>query len=180
MERGAVGRRVDVDETLPPVAIPGRILNELYAHARETLPEECCGLILGDDRERFRRLLRCRNEMTQRHHDDPHAYPHDNHAGFYMSALDYQRAAEQAEAAGESVTAVYHSHVGAEAYLSETDLEYAENAFFPFPSADQIVVAVVSGPPPSFEGRRVTGIGIFQRDGVGCAFLGRPVRSQGP
>ena len=40
------------------------------------------------------------------------------------------------------MTAVYHSHVDVGAYLSELDLEYAEHALFPFPGADQIVIAV--------------------------------------
>ena len=35
--------RIDVDEALPSVEIPRSTLNDLYAHAIETLPEECCG-----------------------------------------------------------------------------------------------------------------------------------------
>lgn len=165
-------RRADVDEELAAVVIPGRILNELFTHALETLPEECCGLIVGDDREPFRRLVRCRNDMTQRHRSDPDRYPRDAREAFYMNEVDYQRVLEQAKDAGEGVTAVYHSHVGSGAYLSETDLRYAESGFFPFREADQIVVAV-------FE-RRVTGVGIFQRMGVGRPFVGRRLESAGP
>jgi proteasome lid subunit RPN8/RPN11 len=163
---------VDVDEALPPVVIPGRILNELFAHALETLPEECCGLIVGDEREPFRRLVRCRNDMTQRHRSDSDRYPRDACEAFYMNEVDYQRVIEQAEAAGQGVTAVYHSHVGSGAYLSEMDLEYAEGPFFPFREADQIVLSV-------FE-RRVTGVGIFQRMATGRSFLGRRLESAGP
>ena len=165
-------RRVDVDETHSPVAISGRILNELFAHALETLPEECCGLMVGDEREPFRRLVRCRNDMTQRHRSDPDRYPHDACEAFYMNEADYQRALEQAEDAGEGVTAVYHSHVGSGTYLSEMDLEYAEGGFFPFREADQIVLSV-------FE-RRVTGVGIFQRVAIGGPFMGRRLESAGP
>jgi proteasome lid subunit RPN8/RPN11 len=167
-----VRRRLDVDEALPPVVIPGRILNELFTHALETLPEECCGLIVGDEGEPFRRLVRCRNDMTQRHRSDPDRYPRDAREAFYMNEIDYLRALEQAEDAGEGVTAVYHSHVGSGAYLSEMDLEYAESEWFPFREADQIVVAV-------FE-RRVTGVGIFQRMAIGRPFLGRRLESAGP
>jgi proteasome lid subunit RPN8/RPN11 len=110
--------------------------------------------------------------MTRRHRSDPERYPRDARGAFYMNEADYQRALEQAEGAGERVTAVYHSHVGSGAYLSETDLEYAENAFFPFREADQIVVGV-------FE-RRVTGVGIFQRRAIGRPFLGRRLESAGP
>ena len=165
-------RRVDVDEALPAMVIPGRILNELYTHALETLPEECCGLIVGDDRERFERLVRCRNEMTQRHRSDPERYPRDGREAFCMNEGDYQLVLEQAEDAEERVTAVYHSHVGTGAYLSEIDLRYAEGTEFPFRQADQIVVAV-------FE-RRVTGVGIFQRTAIGGPFLGRRLEPAGP
>jgi proteasome lid subunit RPN8/RPN11 len=47
-----MGRRTDVDDTLTPVLISGRILNELYNHALESQPEECCGLLVGDENDR--------------------------------------------------------------------------------------------------------------------------------
>jgi proteasome lid subunit RPN8/RPN11 len=167
-----VPQRVDIDETIPSVVIPGRILNELYAHVLETLPEECCGLIVGDEEERFRHLIRCRNEMTLHHQRDPVNYPRDGREAFYMNELDYARIQRQADASGDRVTAVYHSHVGAGAYLSETDLEYAQSAHFPFSEADHIVVAV-------FE-RKIGELALFQRDGAGRAFTGRGVSSSGP
>ena len=70
----------------------------------------------------------------------------------------------------ERVSAVYHSHVGAGAYLSEMDLEYAEHAFFPFPDAHQIVIEVYGNEDA------VGRIGIFRRDGVGRPFQGCLVR----
>jgi proteasome lid subunit RPN8/RPN11 len=167
-----VRRRGDVDEAQPPVVIAGRIRNELFTHALETLPEECCGLIVGDECEPFRRLARCRNEMTPRHRSEPHLHPRDGREAFLMHVGDCGHVIEQAEAAGERVTAVYHSHVGTGAYLSEIDLEYADGELFPFPQADQIVVAV-------FE-RRVTGVGIFQRAAIGGPLLGRRLEPAGP
>jgi proteasome lid subunit RPN8/RPN11 len=156
---------VDVDEAHPPVVVPGRILNELFAHALETLPEECCGLIVGDESEPFLHLVRCRNEMTQLHRSDPDRYPRDGREAFHMNEGDYHRVREQAKETGERVSAVYHSHVGSGVYLSEIDLDCVETTDFPFREADQIVVAV-------FE-RRVTGVGIFQRATIGGPFLGR-------
>ena len=148
-------RRVDVDETLSPVRIPASVLHELCNHALETHPEECCGLLIGNGAERYLRLVRCRNIMTALHQKDPDTYPRDGRAAFYMSEHDYLKALDEAEAAGQRVTAVYHSHVGAGAYLSEMDLEYAEQPLFPFPDADQIVV-------PIYE-RNVQGIAVFRR-----------------
>jgi proteasome lid subunit RPN8/RPN11 len=167
----AVPRRVEVEE-LPPVAIPGRILNELCAHALETFPEECCGLVVGDARERFRRSIRCRNDMTRLHAEDSDAHPRDGKAAFWMNAQDQLGAEEQARLAGERVTAVYHSHVGAGVYLSELDLQYAEDSLFPYPEADHIVIGVHE--------RRVTGVGLFQREARRAPFRGRPVAATGP
>jgi len=135
--------RIDVDEALPSVEIPRPILNGLYAHAIETLPEECCA---------------CRNEMTMHHRQNPVEYPRDGSEAFYMNSLDYMMAHEEAEAHGVRVTAVYHSHVGVGAYLSGMDLAYAVSASFPFPDADHIVVAVFDSKvdsDQSFFGRTV-------------------------
>ncbi len=164
-------RRIDVDEALPSIAIPRRILNDLYSHAIETLPEECCGLIVGTDEDRFQRLVRCRNEMTMRHKRDPAGYPRDGSEAFYMNSLDYMMVQDEADVRGARVTAVYHSHVGVGAYLSGMDLANAESANFPFPDADHIVVAVFD--------RKVDSVAFFGKDPKGRSFIGRTVVSAG-
>jgi proteasome lid subunit RPN8/RPN11 len=151
--------------------MPGRIVNEMCAHALETQPEECCGLIIGRGEERYQRLIRCRNDMTQRHQKDPVAYPRDGCEAFYMNEHDYMRAQEKAEGAGLEVTAVYHSHVGSAVYLSEMDLQYAESALFPFPDADHIVISVFG---------KVRGLGLFRRNGAGGPFIGSTVEPLAP
>jgi proteasome lid subunit RPN8/RPN11 len=176
--------RVEVDQSLPPIVVPARIVSELLGHARETLPEECCGLIVGDPEQRYRRLVRCRNEMTQHHRADPIGFPLDGRAAFWMSEADYMRTREEAERAAETVTAIYHSHVGSGAYLSDMDLEYARHALFPFPEADQIVVAL-PGPDAShlaapLEGGCVHGLGIFVWDATAGGFRGRRIRPSTP
>ena len=123
---------IHVKDSLAPIELPARLLHELYNHAVETSDEECCGLILGDATQRYQQLVRCLNEMTALHQRDPATYPLDGRAAFYMRPHDYLKALKEAEAAGLSVTAVYHSHVGADAYLSEMDLEYARQPLFPF------------------------------------------------
>ncbi len=166
-----MGRRVDVDDTREPAELPRDVLHELYAHARETLPEECCGLILGHDDERFARVVRCRNEMTRLHRADPHHYPLDGTQAFWMNAADYYTAHTEAQAMGQRVTAVYHSHVDSHSaggvYLSDMDLAYAEHALFPFPDAVQLVIAVSE--------RRVRAVGWFERAGPDQPFTGRQV-----
>jgi proteasome lid subunit RPN8/RPN11 len=60
-------RDIEVDATLAAVEVPARILNEIASHAREALPEECCGLVSGSEAARYRRVHRCRNDMTRMH-----------------------------------------------------------------------------------------------------------------
>ncbi|HTF33899.1 MAG TPA: Mov34/MPN/PAD-1 family protein [Myxococcota bacterium] len=156
--------RIEVNRELPPVPIPAFLLNEIWAHALESDPEECCGLVSGDDVRRFRRVHRCRNEMTALHERDPITWPRNGREAFHMNELDYLKVRDEAEGRGERVTAVYHSHVGPGAYFSEMDQEFAARSDFPFPSADHIVIAVFGG--------SVIGQGIFQRDGRTGSFRG--------
>ena len=162
--------RIDLEPGRPPLTISRRSLNELCAHARETQPEECCGLITGDEHDRFRSVYRCRNEMTRNHQQDPVTYPRDGRKAFYMNETDYMKASRDAESRGERVTAVYHSHVGAGAYFSEMDQEFAEHRLFPFPNVAHIVIAV-------FEGQ-VTQLGVFERNGAQQGFLGRSLEAE--
>ena len=160
--------RIEVSRSLPPVAVPARLLNELKEHARETHPEECCGLLTGAAPGRFERLHRCRNEMTKLHRVDPVRFPRDGQTAFHMSEIDYLRVQEEADEIGHSVTAVYHSHANAGPYFSELDQEFALQPAFPFPGADHIVISVVDGQlgesaifrriddTPDFEGRLLT------------------------
>jgi proteasome lid subunit RPN8/RPN11 len=143
------------------------VLNELCAHALDTLPEECCGLILGRRGEPFGRVVRISNVinvMTRQ--------PWKGQAAFWMNEGELQRALKQAEEAGDEVTAIYHSHVDVGVYLSELDLEHAEHEIFPFPNADQIVIAV--------HDRHVLGLGLFHREGAGKPFVGRAIAPAAP
>ena len=164
-------RRVEVDHGLPLVVLPSLILNELVQHARETGDEECCGLLVGDDQQRFRRCVRCLNTMTHVHEKDPVNFPRDARAGYYIDPHEYDRIEREAKAAGQEITAVYHSHVGVGAYLSELDLEYAESAIFPFPAAAQIVLGMAND--------KVSEAGFFERECPGKPFSGRPIKLMG-
>lgn len=154
-EHRRLAPRVVVDPNRDPVRIPAPILHEMMNHALATDPEECCGLIVGDSQQRFRRLVRCQNKMTEMNNSDPRAFPRDNRSGFYMDPLEVETERAKAEETGAEVTAVYHSHVGAGAYLSELDLEHAEHELFLFPRADWIVLGVAD--------HRVSEVGLFRR-----------------
>jgi proteasome lid subunit RPN8/RPN11 len=144
-EQVTVRARVELNRNLDPVPFPAAVLNELCSHALGAAPEECCGLVTGTQAERFQQVHRITNVMTKMHLADATLFRRDAHHAYYMAETEYLRAQKEAESRGQTVTAVYHSHVEAGAYLSEEDLVYAENPLFPFPRAAQIVLSIVAG-----------------------------------
>jgi proteasome lid subunit RPN8/RPN11 len=167
-----VGERIQVSRDLGPIPVPARVLNEMRGHALETLPEECCGLLVGEALGRFREAHRCRNEMTRLHRQDPEAWPRDGSQAFHMNEADCLRIQHHADAAGLLVTGVYHSHVEAGAYFSALDQQFAGQPLFPFPRADHFVLSVVES--------RVREVAVFRWSGERGAFEGRPVLPEAP
>jgi len=157
-----MGRSIELNPSLAPAIVPGRIMQEIYAHARDAAPEECCGLITGTEAEPFMAAHRITNAMNKMHAQDPAAFPRDNHEAFYMSEPEVIEVARAAEEAGRGVTAVYHSHVGSDVYLSADDVAFAEHPLFPFPGVAQVVVSVL--------GEAVDGAGLFLYDPKRGAF----------
>ncbi len=164
--------RIEVSRSLPPATMAARLLNELGEHARETHPEECCGLLTGSAPGRYDRVHRCRNDMTKLHLQDPTNFPRDGRMAFHMSEVDYLRVQKDADQLGEVVTAVYHSHTDAGAYFSELDQAFACQPAFPFPDAHHIVVSVVEG--------LLKQTAVFQRAEASPGFEGRLLVSEAP
>lgn len=109
------------------------------AHARETAPEECCGLLMGED-EVARRVLRCRNV-----HPTPETrYVIDKAQVFeaFRAARDFDR----------ELVAIYHSHPRSPALPSATDRAEAQ-----WPEAVYVLVSLRNEPPEMFAYRITDG-----------------------
>jgi proteasome lid subunit RPN8/RPN11 len=94
----------------------------LREQARAEYPSESCGVILARGQER--RLLRCRNIQDELHHRDPARHPRDARTAYYIDPQDLLRVG-RLEGEGFAVAVIYHSHVDAGAYFSETDRHQA-------------------------------------------------------
>lgn len=162
---------MEIDPALEPVEISCHILHQIEQEARNSHPEECCGLLSGDEILRFRRLHPCINEMTALHRSSPATYPTDGRSAFHIPPLAYARIEEEVRRLGERITAVYHSHVGARAYFSSVDLAFASRPDFPFPEADHIVIAVADGVVCREERA------LYRRAFRGGPFRGHPLRA---
>lgn len=88
------------------------MVDEMVAHAREDLPNECCGLI-GGVGEEAKTLYRARNAFAS-----PFSYRVD-------PGDQYRIIEKEMREAGEELLAIYHSHTKSPAYPSQTDLNEA-------------------------------------------------------
>jgi [CysO sulfur-carrier protein]-S-L-cysteine hydrolase len=100
--------------------IPRSIVDEMVAHSREDLPNEACGMVHARDGVPTQ-VHRVKNDAAS-----PYRYE--------MNPLQMMRLERGREDDGESLFAIYHSHVGSKAYPSPTDVRMA---FFPPGEMDQ-------------------------------------------
>ena len=118
-------------------------LDTIRAQAVEEYPFESCGVMLCRGAER--RLLRCRNAQNELHGRDPVRYPRDARTAYYIDPKDLLRIGDL-ERHGFAVAVIYHSHVDAGAYFSETDRRQAVVGGEPaYPGAVYVVTSVVRG-----------------------------------
>jgi proteasome lid subunit RPN8/RPN11 len=92
--------------------IPQAMIDEMVAHAREDLPNECCGLIGGNDGE-AKTLYQARNAFAS-----PFSYRVD-------PSDQYRIIEKEMRERGEELIAIYHSHTKSPAHPSQTDLNEA-------------------------------------------------------
>ena len=156
------------DPDAEPAELPRGLLLEVFQHARECYPEECCGLLTGIEGEGPLHVVRCTNVQSQRVARGESNL--DASRAFWIDEQELLNALRAAEASGEKLLVIYHSHVDTAAYLSHTDVA---GALGPddeplYPGCAQLVVSV-----------RESGVGeaaLFSWDPEQRAFRGRPAR----
>ena len=109
------------------------LIDEMVAHAREDLPNECCGMIGGRDGAATR-VVRVENAAASplRYEMDP------------QGQYDALKAIEDA---GEDLVAIYHSHTRSAAYPSQTDV----NEAVMWPEQAYVIVSLENGDAPDVE-----------------------------
>ena len=109
---------------------------DMVAHARETFPNECCGLLAGRG-DHVVRVYRGRNVD-----ESPYTYRLDD-----RQLLQFTR---EIDDAGLDIVGIYHSHTGSEAIPSRTDLA---RAFYP--EAVYVIVSLKEWEHPDVRGFRI-------------------------
>ncbi len=87
------------------------LIDEMVAHAREDLPNECCGMVGGRDGEATE-VVRVTNSAAS-----PLRYEMDPQGQY--------NALKAIEDGGNELLAIYHSHTKSAAYPSQTDVNQA-------------------------------------------------------
>ena len=119
---------------MEPLYLERSALEQILAHARETDPDECCGVVVtraGRDE-----VWRMRNVQNELHARDPHAYPRTARTAYALGREDTERL----DAASPKV--IYHSHTKTGAYFSGEDR--ARAMFMDEPTYPEVAYLVVS------------------------------------
>ena len=115
-------------------------LAAIHDQAVREYPHESCGIILTRGMER--RLVPCRNIQEELHAQDPARHPRGARTAYYIDPQDLLRIG-RLEGEGFAVAVIYHSHIDAGAYFSETDRRQALFGDEPmYPGATYIVSSV--------------------------------------
>jgi proteasome lid subunit RPN8/RPN11 len=109
-------------------------------------PAECCGVVLVRGGQSADRLLHpCRNIQDELHAADPARHPRPARTAYYMAHQDLLEI-NRRQMEGYDVRVIYHSHIDAGAYFSETDRRQAAVDGQPtYPGSTYVVVSVIEG-----------------------------------
>ena len=125
-------------------------LKQIYAHAKETYPSECCGFLLGDfiAGGLVRQIRRTTNQNT------------DRTDRFIISGEEFAAAQFVADEAGLEIIGVYHSHPDWPPIPSQTDMESAwEEVYY-------LITSVHEGMPLNTNVWRLSDNGLRRFEGV--------------
>jgi proteasome lid subunit RPN8/RPN11 len=118
------------------LTLPEKFIDEMIAHAREEAPNECCGIIAGQD-GRAVKLFRAKNS-------EPSPYRYN------VDPQDLFRIHRECDGNGWEFLAIYHSHTASEAYPSATDVRLAF-----WPEAYYVLVSLKDPDNPAVRAFRI-------------------------
>jgi [CysO sulfur-carrier protein]-S-L-cysteine hydrolase len=118
------------------VRISRDMVDELIAHSREDLPNECCGLVAAEDGTAVK-VFRAQNSAAS-----PLRYG--------LDPREQYRLMMEIEDNGWSLGAIYHSHTRSAAYPSQTDVNLAF-----YPDALYVIVSLQDDENPDVKAFRI-------------------------
>ena len=104
--------------------LPGRYLQQIIAYAHQCYPEECCGLLLGQQHKTEKmvsQIYHTPNCWGEECTSDLFSQEGNKQNRFAIAPLDLLRAQKSARVQNLSIVGIYHSHPNAAAIPSEFD-----------------------------------------------------------
>lgn len=120
-----------------------RFIDEMVAHAKQALPNECCGILAGQN-DRVLKVYRMTNVE----------------ASAFRFAMDPAEIVKVDQEAGDKdwdLLAIYHSHTRSEAYPSDTDVRIAGGTTELWPDVRYVLVSLMDEDAPQVRLFRITG-----------------------
>jgi cysteine synthase B len=112
------------------VIIPDDVLAAIREHGAEAYPDECCGVLIGEESGQVREAFALLNTTTG-----------ERRRRFLIGPDDYRVAEARARETGGSLIGFYHSHPNHPAIPSTFDLDHA------WPNMHYVIVSVQGGRP---------------------------------
>ena len=109
------------------------LIDEMVAHARGDLPNECCGMVGGADGEASVVIPVVNSAASP--------------LRFEMDPQGQYNALKEIEDGGDEMLAIYHSHTKSAAYPSQTDVNLAG-----WPDAVYLIVSLAESEAPDLKG----------------------------
>ena len=127
------------------VQMQRQYVGQMVAHAREDLPNECCGILAGREGQVLK-VYRMTNVEASPFR-------------FSMDPREVARVDREASDRGWDLLAIYHSHTHTPAYPSDTDVRIAGGTSELWPEVRYVLVSLMDADSPQ--------VRIFQiKDGV--------------
>ena len=119
-------------------------LDEIYRHAIEEHPFECCGIVIGEVGNSSQDILfRCTNIQNKLHEKDPEIFVRDARTAYNIDPKELMKILKEADTRQLPVKVFYHSHPEHDAYFSEEDSIMALFDGEPiYPEASYLVISV--------------------------------------
>ena len=123
------------------IIIPRIIISKLFEHSLLEDPNECCGLLLGNDEK----VIEIRNLNNV--HDNPMTR-------YEIDRKDLMKVQKYCDNNNMDILGVYHSHTHSQAYPSPTDIEKAreiKDFFDPY----YILISLIEKTRPILRGYKI-------------------------
>jgi proteasome lid subunit RPN8/RPN11 len=121
------------------VRISRALADEIVAHARADLPNECCGIIASRNGAAVK-VYRAHNI-------------HQSPLRFEIDSRDLIKIYSEIEESGDELGSMYHSHTKSPAYPSQTDVNFAQD----WPGLIWLIVSLADRRAPEIRAFQING-----------------------